>query len=135
MKASLYHIQLNVSDAKRSIPFYKGLLDFLGFDKILDEGNGYIGISGGLTDFWIIETETKYRVNKFHRKNTGINHLAFRVSTREEVDKFVAEFLKPRNIPALYKTPKEFPEYHEGYYAVFFEDPDRVKLEVVFIPQ
>lgn len=134
MRAPLYHIQLNVSDAKKSVPFYKELLHYLGFDSIVDEGEDHLGISDGRTDFWILETEEKYRGNKFHRKNTGINHLAFRVAAREDVDKFVEEFLKAKGIPMLYGTPKEFPEYHEGYYAVFFEDPDRVKLEVVFIP-
>ena len=29
-------------------------------------------------------------------------------------------------------SPVEFPEYHVGYYAVFFEDSDRIKLEVVY---
>ncbi|TMI54977.1 bleomycin resistance protein, partial [Candidatus Bathyarchaeota archaeon] len=27
--------------------------------------------------------------------------------------------------------PKEYPEYRKGYYAVYFEDPDRIKLEFV----
>ena len=35
---------------------------------------------------------------------------------------------------SLYRTPREFPEYRPGYYAVFFEDPDRLKLEVVHLP-
>jgi hypothetical protein len=31
----------------------------------------------------------------------------------------------------LYGGPKEYPEYRKGYYAVYFEDPDRIKLEFV----
>ncbi|TMJ94434.1 MAG: hypothetical protein E6G67_09530 [Actinobacteria bacterium] len=27
--------------------------------------------------------------------------------------------------------PAEFPQYRKGYYAVFFEDPDGLKLEIV----
>lgn len=134
MKAPLYHIQLNVTDAKKSIPFYKDFLGHLGFGTVIDEGDEYLGISDGHTDLWIIETKERYRANKFHRKNTGINHLAFRVFAREDVERFLDEFLKPRSISTLYETPKEFPEYHKGYYAVFFEDPDRIKLEVVYIP-
>ena len=52
----------------------------------------------------------------------------------EQGDRFREEFLAPRRLPALYETPREFPEYRPGYYAVFFEDPDRLKLEVVHIP-
>ncbi len=25
-------------------------------------------------------------------------------------------------------------EYHKEYYAVFFEDPDKIKLEVTYVP-
>jgi hypothetical protein len=34
----------------------------------------------------------------------------------------------------LYEGPGEYPEYHRGYYAVYFEDPDRIKLEVAYVP-
>ena len=71
----------------------------------------------------------------FHRKRTGLNHLAFRVPHREDVDRFANDFLAPRGLAPLYETPREFPEYRPGYYAVFFEDPDRLKLEVVHIPE
>lgn len=133
MKTSLYHLQLNISDAEKSLPFYKDLFAYFEY-KIIDESPEHIGVSSGTTDFWLIETEKEFKGNLFHRKNTGINHLALKVSSKEEVDKFVEEFLKPRNIPTLYGTPKVFPEYKQGYYAVFFEDPDRIKLEVVYVP-
>ena len=108
--------------------FFPWLLPY----KITDESPEHIGVSNGGTDFWIIETEEAHKENKFHRKNTGINHLAFRLNSKEEVDKFVNEFLKLREIPTLYDTPRVFPEYGGEYYAVFFEDPDRIKLEVMY---
>ena len=67
-------------------------------------------------------------------KRAGLNHVAFRVERREDVDRFRRELLLPRGIPTLYDTPREFPEYAPGYYAVFFEDPDRIKLEVTHVP-
>ncbi len=130
MKTSLYHIQLNISDAKVSLPFYRDLFTYLEY-RIIDESPEHIGVSNGGTDFWIIETDKAHKANKFHRKNTGINHLALRLNSKEEVDIFVNEFLKPKEIPTLYDTPKTFPEYGGEYYAVFFEDPDRIKLEVM----
>ena len=133
MKTHLYHLQINVSDASKSIPFYKDLFGFLGY-KIIDESAEHIGASNGSTDFWIIQTEEKYKKNGFHRKNTGINHLAFRVESKEDVDTFHNNFLKKYGISTLYDTPKVFPEYKEGYYAVYFEDPDLIKLEVTFVP-
>ena len=44
------------------------------------------------------------------------------------------EFLKKNKINTLYNTLKKFPEYKKDYYAVFFEDPDKIKLEVTYVP-
>lgn len=132
MKTSLYHLQLNVSDPKVSLPFYKKLFAYFEYD-IIDESDEHIGVSNGTTDFWIMATEAKHLDKTFHRKATGLNHLAFRVSSREDIDRFNSEFLLANNIDSLYDSPKEFPEYNQEYYAVFFEDPDRIKLEVVFV--
>ncbi len=130
MKAYLYHLQINVSDSSRSFSFYKDLLDYLGFKKKYEEGK-VVAFSDGKMNIWLEETDEKFRKNNFHRKNTGLNHLAFRVETKEQVDRFHHEFLQPRKIATLYSSPKLFLEYSPTYYAVFFEDPDRIKLEVV----
>ncbi|MEK7102839.1 MAG: VOC family protein [Patescibacteria group bacterium] len=133
MKSFLYHLQINVSDASRSLPFYKDLFKFLGY-KVIEQGDDYLGVGNGLTDFWIMETKKKYSKTNFHRKNTGINHLAFGVPDKKSVDTFYTNFLIKRGLTTLYNTPKAFPEYHKHYYSVFFEDPDRIKLEVVYRP-
>jgi len=35
---------------------------------------------------------------------------------------------------AILDAPAEYPEYAPGYYAVFFADPDGLKLEFVHTP-
>ncbi|MBI2162035.1 MAG: hypothetical protein HYU25_16945 [Candidatus Rokubacteria bacterium] len=85
MKTFLYHVQLNVSDPQRSIPFYP---------------------APGHTS------------PPFHRKRTGLNHLAFGAESREAVDTFHREFLVARGIPALYGPPREYPEYAAGQMLV-----------------
>lgn len=134
MESSFNHIQINVSSCEKSRDFYKDLLGFLGYHIVMDDENILMmadkhGFTIGFT-----ETEDRFKQNYFHRKNTGVNHMAFKVNSREDVDKFYGEFLKDRNMGTLYGSPKEFPEYAKGYYAVFFEDPDRIKLEVLFMP-
>jgi glyoxylase I family protein len=131
MKASLTHLQLNVADFAKASPFYKDLLGYFDY-KMISEGKGYVGMSNGTVDFWIMDVPADRANNAFHRKNPGVNHFAFKVSSKEDVDRFVEEFLKPRSIATLYETPKVFPEYTPDYYAVFFESPDRMKLEIVF---
>ena len=133
MNAFLEHLSINVSNPKISYPFYRDLFKYFEYKIIRDDEDRLAVRKRGTSDFWIKATEEKYIPNKFHRKNTGINHFAFHVSSKEEVNRFYNEFLKPRNINTLYNSPKPFPEYEPDYYAVFFEDPNRIKLEVCFI--
>jgi catechol 2,3-dioxygenase-like lactoylglutathione lyase family enzyme len=133
VKGRLYHLQLNVRDAGRSLPFYRALFGYLQYRTVHDEG-GVAGFSDGVTDVWVMGADAAHAPAGFHRKRPGLNHLAFAVPRREDVDRFVAEFMRPRGLLALYGTPREFPEYAPGYYAVFLEDPDRVKLEVAHRP-
>ena len=133
MKARVYHLQVNVRDGAVSLPFWKALLGYLEYRAVHEEAD-VAGFSNGTTDLWLIATAGTYRDAGFHRKRTGLNHVAFRVERREDVDRFRREFLDARGIATLYDTPREFPEYSPGYYAVFFEDPDRLKLEVVHGP-
>ncbi len=130
MKPPISHVQINVSDHK-AMQFYKDLLVYLGYSAIDEWGTGFGMEKHGLS-LWIFVADEKYQKSKFHRKNVGLNHIAFTAEKKADVDKFVEEFLKPRNIPTLYNSPKEFPEYTKDYYAVFFEDLDRIKLEVAF---
>lgn len=133
MKAEVYHLQINVRDATVSLPFYRELLGYLEY-RIVYQTDTMAGFSARGADIWIIATHPAHAGSGFHRKRTGLNHVALRVPEREDVDRFRREFMAPRKLGALYRTPREFPEYQPGYYAVFFEDPDRLKLEVVHIP-
>ena len=132
MKNFLEHMSINVSNPEKSFPFYKDLFSFLGYEIIRDKEDGISVTKKGSPDIWIDVTDPKYIPNGFHRKNTGLNHLAFKVESKEEVDRFYNEFIKPKNIKTLYETPKVFLEYEPNYYAVFFEDPDRIKIEVLY---
>ena len=133
MKISIHHIHLNVSNASKSLPFYKDLLGYLGY-RIVDESPDHMGTSNGTTDLWIVQAHRKRLNCPFHRQDVGLNHIAFRVSTKKAVNQFIENFLEPKKLKPLYGSPRHFPEYRKGYYAVYFEDPDRVKLEVVYFP-
>lgn len=133
MKTFVYHLQINVSDSGKSFPFYKELLRLLGY-KTTHDGKKVLGLSNGTTDFWLIQTNKPFLPNGFHRKNVGLSHVAIGVTKKENVDKIVKNFLEPRKIKPLYDSPKKFPEYQKDYYAVYFEDPDRMKLEIVYNP-
>lgn len=129
MKTSINHIGINLSNEEKSFSFWKDLLEYLEF-TITPDGN-HFDASDGHTFLCFSTTKPDYRKPPFHRKHTGLNHIAFSVASPESVDQFVKEFMAPRDIPALYGGAKEYP-YTEGYYAVYFEDPDRIKIEVLY---
>lgn len=133
MKASIGHIGINLSNSGKSFRFWKDLLHYFGF-KIVEDGISHFDASDGRNYLCVSVTEKDYKVDGFHRKHTGLNHIALRVSSRELVDQCVSEFLAPLSIHTLYGGAKPYPEYIEGYYAVYFEDPDRIKVEIVYEP-
>lgn len=129
----IHHVELVVSNLVRSKEFYNKLFRYLGFEYFHDdEDPGWTSSTSGV---WIHQVDKNYAEVKYHRKRVGIGHLAFLAASRENVDKLYTEFLLPNNIPVLYGGPKDYPEYREGYYAVFFEDPDRIKLELMWFPE
>jgi len=134
VKAQVYHLQINVRDPKVSLPFYRDLLGYLEYRTVYQTDTAAGFSTGSGTDIWVMGADPAHAGHGFHRKRAGLNHLALRVAQREDVDRFRDEFMTPRGLRSLYETPREFPEYRPGYYAVFFEDPDRLKLEVVHIP-
>lgn len=128
MKSKMGHVGLNLPED--SFPFLKDLLGYLEFSLDLDDGSHFHS-SDGRTYLCVTATKPDYLTLAYHRKHTGLNHLAFQVSSADHVDQFVTEFLVPRGIAALYGGAQTPPGYPEDYYAVYFEDPSRVKFEVV----
>ena len=67
------------------------------------------------------------------RYSAGLHHLAFTAPSRAAVDALHQRLLD-LGVDVL-DAPAEYPQYAPGYYAVFFADPDGMKLEYVFTPQ
>ena len=136
MTNSLAHIEINVSNIEVSKAFYMKILEPLGWKYFGTDDESVAGFEApDKTSLFLVQTESSFMENGYHRKNTGLNHLAFRVSRHAEVDDY-SEFLDTNTISKLYHSiPKDYSSEYamEEYYAVFFEDPDRIKLEVVFM--
>jgi len=114
------HISIRVSDYQKSKAFYSKLFGFLGFE-ISDEYPETIGWTNGKTRYWIAEAEGR----KSHKiGDVGIHHYAFELRNRRDVDALQA-FLEKEKVKIV--DPAD--EYYEDYYAVFFLDPDGLKLE------
>jgi catechol 2,3-dioxygenase-like lactoylglutathione lyase family enzyme len=131
VKASIGHLGINLSNEETSFPFWQDLLTYLGF-TIVPDGDHFDATDG--RSYLCVSVTKADQPQPFHRRRTGLNHIAFQVSSAEEVDRFVTEYLGPRGVAPLYGGAKAYPHYVDGYYAVYFEDPDRIKVEVTYDP-
>jgi glyoxylase I family protein len=128
----VHHVDLVVSSIERSLPFYRELLGPLGWHGI-GEVEGERGetiwyLSGRETSIGLREAQTP---GTFDRYALGLHHLAFEVASRAVVDER-AEWLRSTGAE-VESEPQEY-TYMPGYYAVFFYDPDGIKLEILNVP-
>ncbi|NMH68368.1 hypothetical protein HF072_06200 [Bacillus sp. RO3] len=127
----LHHVEIYVSDLERSASFWSWFLKDLGYDLFQEweQGQSY---KLGETYVVFVQTEDKHLDVPYHRCRTGLNHLAFHASSRKRVDE-MTEKLKEKGMNILYEDQHPYAG-GEDYYAVFFEDPDRIKVEFVAPP-
>ena len=125
------HLVLSVGDFARSKAFYRKLLGFLGF-TLKYEYAEMAGWSNGKTLFWISAADARGRKHKYRKGDIGFHHYAFELSSRNDVDA-LGDFLA-ENKMMIVDPPGEY--YDECYYAVYFTDPDGMKLEgMVYKPR
>jgi catechol 2,3-dioxygenase-like lactoylglutathione lyase family enzyme len=131
-RAGVHHVDLVVSSIERSLPFYRDLLGPLGYHRISEvvgeRGETIWYLSGpdvalGLREAQSPGAHDRYRV--------GLHHVAFEAWSRADVDSRAA-WLRDRGA-RIESGPEEY-GYLPGYYAVFFYDPDGIKLELVHVP-
>jgi catechol 2,3-dioxygenase-like lactoylglutathione lyase family enzyme len=117
------HISIRVSDFKKSKAFYAKLFGFLGFEP-MEHYEDAAGWSNGKTRFWIGEADAEGKKHKHRIGDIGFHHYAFELGSRAEVDALGAFVVKLGT--QIVDPPAE---YYDDYYAVFFLDPDGLKLE------
>ena len=106
-------------DLQKSIEFWGWLLEKLGYKQYQTFEKGQTWKLGE-TYLVFVQVEEKYSDVNYHRKRTGLNHVAFRVNGEELAEFRIA--LLEREIILLYED--KFGD------KLFFEDPDRIKIEL-----
>ncbi len=132
--SGVHHVDLVVSSIERSLPFYRELLAPLGFHRI-GEVEGERGetiwyVSGPGSSIGLREAQSE-REQPFDRYEVGLHHLALEASSRAAVGERAA-WVRGQGLE-IESGPEEY-GYSPGYYAVFFFDPDGIKLEIVHVP-
>lgn len=135
IRGAFHHIDLNVSDLEAAKAVYGPVLEFLGYTQVKD-GSGQewdlLGQEGRGASLGLRLCDPGEAGHRHHRYAPGLHHLAWRAESREDVDRLHALLIE-RGIKVL-DAPAHYPEYSGDYYAVFFEDPDGMKLELAFAP-
>ena len=129
----VHHVDLVVSSIGRSLLFYSELLGPLGFHRVSEvegeRGETIWYLSGPGSQVGLREAQSE--PTSHDRYRVGLHHLAFEAQSRADVDERAA-WLRTQDVE-LESEPQEY-TYSPGYYAVFFYDPDGLKLEIVYVP-
>ncbi|MGH2316635.1 VOC family protein [Planococcus sp. SE5232] len=123
----LHHVELNVSNLPEAKSFYSELLPPLGYALFQEWEKGF-SYKSGPTYIVFVQTEEQFIQIPYHRKQTGLNHLAFQAASRVQVD-VMTQKMRQWGAQVLYE---DLHPYAGGpnYYAVFLEGPDRLKIEI-----
>ena len=122
----LHHVEIYVRDLKTSADFWGWFLESLGY-KVHQSWSDGKSWKLGETYLVFVQVEERFKDVAYHRCRVGLNHLAFHGKSQQHIIE-ITEQLKSRGVKLLY------PEKHSNVgesYAIYFEDPDRIKVELV----
>ena len=119
------HLGLQCLDSAAAATFYLRVFEPCGIREAMrfdTPGGPTVGLAGpdGHPQLWVGPPE-----DTGHRPV----HLALLAPSREAVDAVFAQALEAG--AEILHEPRVWPEYHPGYYGVFFRDPDGNNVEAV----
>jgi glyoxylase I family protein len=132
------HIDLVVSSIEDSLAFYRGLLEPIGWTGLREihgergETIWYLSVERpGFAALGLRERQSDAHPVPYDRYAVGVHHVCFDVPSREVVDERAC-WLRDQGAE-IESMPRDY-DYTPGYYAVFFHDPDGIKLELLHRP-
>lgn len=138
MKPVIDHIQITVKDLNVAESFYDKLMPVLGFDlnrkskgSVAAHEFEVIEYFHPLLIFGINSPRAAFKNDTIHRRKPGaLHHLAFKASSREEVDELYPQIKETG--AQIIDPPKFYPQHGQSYYALFFKDAEGIKYEIVY---
>ena len=131
MSARIDHVIITVNNYERACPFYDWLMSRVGYSAGVHDYGAMRGWSADSGSFWIKKADAHFASDTFNKDRVGLCEIAFKGESRAQIDD-LAKDLEAHGARIL-DPPREY-DYVPGYYAVFFTDPDGIKLEIVHVP-
>lgn len=135
MRGAIHHIDLTVKEPNASRAFYEAVLGFMGYRFKDDYARGFdmdLATPEGFCSVGVVRAEGLHADRAHDRYSPGLHHIAWNAASRDDVDALYALLVKIG--ATILDAPADYPRYGDGYYAVFFADPDGLKLEYVHKP-
>ncbi len=131
MRGGIDHLMINANNFDAAVRFYSWLMPNLGYPNVenYDQPERMIGFWGDFGSLWVIRARNQNE--NFDKTRIGLREVAFRVPRRAQIDELAREISSRGG--RILDPPREY-DYRPGYYAVFFTDPDGIKLEIVNYP-
>lgn len=121
----IHHIAISVADPQKSKDVYDPFFSALGGEPGMDRTDLCSWHAPGLE----LLAYLRERAVDHQFGEAGWQHLAVEVASRDLVDAVRSAVATSAHIV---HEPREYPEYWPGYYALFFEDADGIRWEVMF---
>ncbi len=141
MQPIIDHIQITVKDISLAEKFYDQLMPILGCDLSKKSKGGVPAHDYVVLEYFhanlifaLNSPREVFKNEEIHRRKPGaIHHIAFKASSKEEVDNLYPLI---NDIGAqIVAPPKYYPKHGDNYYALFFKDLEGIKYEIVFEPR
>jgi catechol 2,3-dioxygenase-like lactoylglutathione lyase family enzyme len=118
MEPVISHIEITVGDMERAVPFYDKFLPLLGYSlemrsaaTIAAHDKYVVSYEHPRLGIAITSPRHELAAERVHRRRPGsLHHLAFKVESRDEVDRLYDELVQIGADVVI--PPREFPEYY-----------------------
>lgn len=131
-QGAVHHLDLTVSNLARSTAFYDCWLPAMGLQRIADCADGPLW-RGVRFELGLQEARLGMATHRHQRYAPGLHHLAFAAPARAAVIELHEALSRAGEV--ILDPPADYPNYAPDYFAMFFCDPDGIKLEYVFTPE
>lgn len=122
------HMHIAVSDMQISMQFYGGLFACLGYERKKE----HVWVTPRGFGFWLIPAE--HQEPRHRHGAPGLHHYCFPAESIKAVGEVYRLLHHLAGVTGCI-GPQRYPQYEskgEMYYAIFFFDPDGIKLEVAY---